>query len=49
MARLGGDLFRNWLNQFLVRRGEDDAQVEEVNSRGFQCYEESSEKLYRFR
>ena len=39
--------FRNWLNQFLELRGEDDVQVEEVNSRGFQCYEESGEKLYR--
>ena len=43
----GGDHFRNWLNQFLELRGEDDVQVEEVNSRGFQCYEESGEKLYR--
>jgi hypothetical protein len=43
----GGAHFRNWLNQFLELRGEDDVQVEEINSRGFQCYEEGGEKLYR--
>ena len=43
----GGAHFRNWLNQSLELRGEDDVQVEEIDSRGFQCYEESGEKLYR--
>ena len=43
----GGAHFRNWLNQFLELRGEDDVQVEEIASRGFQCYEESGEKMYR--
>lgn len=43
----GGAHFRNWLNQFLELRGEDDVQVEEIDSRGFQCYEESGEKMYR--
>ena len=43
----GGGHFRNWLNQVLELRGEDNIQIEEVNSRGFQCYEESGEKLYR--
>lgn len=43
----GGAHFRSWLNQFLELRGEDDVQVEEVDSRGFQCYEEGGEKMYR--
>ncbi len=43
----GGDHFRNWLNQTLELREENDVQVEEVDSRGFQCYEQSGEKMYR--
>jgi len=43
----GGDHFRNWLNQFLELRGEENIQVEEMDSRGFQCFEESGEKMYR--
>ncbi len=43
----GGAHFRNWLNQFLEVWGENDVQVEEMDSRGFQCYEESGEKMYR--
>ena len=43
----GGAHFRNWLNQFLELRREDDVQVEEIDSRGFQCYEEGGEKMYR--
>ena len=43
----GGAHPRNWLNQSLELRGEDDVQVEEIDSRGFQCYEESGEKMYR--
>ena len=43
----GGAHFRNWLNQFLELCGEDNIEVEEVDSRGFQCYEQSGEKMYR--
>jgi len=43
----GGAHFRNWLNQFLELWGEDSVEVEEADSRGFQCYEESGEKMYR--
>jgi len=43
----GGAHFRNWLNQFLELRGEENVEVEEADSRGFQCYEESGEKIYR--
>ena len=35
----GGAHFRNWLSQCVELEGED--------SRGFQCYEESGEKMYR--
>ena len=43
----GGAHFKNWLNQFLELWGEDNVEVEEADSRGFQCYEESGEKMYR--
>ena len=43
----GGAHFRNWLNQFLELWGEDKVEVEEADSRGFQCYEDSGEKMYR--
>jgi len=43
----GGAHFRNWLSQFTELKGEDNVRVEEVDSRGFQCYEESGEKMYR--
>jgi hypothetical protein len=43
----GGGHFRNWLNQILELRGEDNVEVEEMDSRGFQCYEEGGEKMYR--
>ena len=43
----GGAHFRNWLSQFVELKGEDNVSVEEANSRGFQCYEESGEKMYR--
>jgi hypothetical protein len=43
----GGAHFRNWLNQFVELCGEDNVEVEETDSRGFQCYEESGEKMYR--
>lgn len=43
----GGEHFRNWLNQCLELRGEDNIEVQEIDSRGFQCYEEGGEKMYR--
>jgi hypothetical protein len=43
----GGAHFRNWLDQFTELNGEDNVKVEEVDSRGFQCYEESGEKMCR--
>ena len=40
----GGAHFRNWLDQ-CKELGE--VEVEEVDPRGFKCYEEAGEKLYR--
>ena len=42
-----GAHFRNWLNQFIELRGEENLKVEEADSTGFRCYEESGEKMYR--
>jgi hypothetical protein len=43
----GGAHFRNWLSQFIEVKGEENVRIEETDSRGFQCYEESGEKMYR--
>ena len=43
----GGAHFRNWLSQFVELKGEENIEVEETDSRGFQCYEESGENMYR--
>jgi hypothetical protein len=40
----GGGHLRNWLEQF---KELGDVQVEELDSRGFKCFEESGEKLVR--
>jgi hypothetical protein len=43
----GGAHFRNWLSQFIEVKGEENVRIEETDSRGFQCYEGSGEKMYR--
>jgi hypothetical protein len=43
----GGAHFRNWLRQFVELKGEENVKVEEADSRGFQCYEDSGEEMYR--
>ena len=43
----GGAHFRNWLSQFVELKGEENVKIEEADSRGFHCYEESGEKMYR--
>lgn len=40
----GGDHFKNWLAQ-CKELGE--VMVEEVDSKGYKCFEEAGEKLYR--
>jgi hypothetical protein len=43
----GGVHFRNWLDQSIELCGKDNVQVEEVAARGFKCFEEGGEKMYR--
>ena len=43
----GGAHFRNWLSQVLELWGGDNVEVEEADSAGLKCYEESGEKVYR--
>ena len=43
----GGPHFRNWLEQTIELCGKENVQVEEVDSKGFQCFEEAGEKMYR--
>ena len=43
----GGSHFKSWLEQIIELKGRENVQVEEVDPTGFQCYEESGEKLYR--
>lgn len=40
----GGDHFKNWLTQC---RELGEVMVEEVDSKGYKCFEEAGEKLYR--
>ncbi len=40
----GGAHFRNWLEQF---KELGEVQVEEIDSKGFRCFEEAGEPLYR--
>ncbi len=40
----GGEHFENWLTQC---RELGEVMVEEVDSRGYKCFEEGGEKLYR--
>lgn len=43
----GGVHFQNWLKQVFELKGKDDVEVEEISARGFQCFEESGDKMYR--
>jgi hypothetical protein len=43
----GGDHFENWLAQCIEIHGEGNVQVEEIDSCGLACYQESGEKLCR--
>jgi len=43
----GGVHFRNWLDQVIELRGEENVEVEEVASTGLKCFEEGGEKMYR--
>ena len=43
----GGAHFKNWYDQIVEIRGEENVEVEEVDSHGLKCFEESGERLYR--
>ena len=43
----GGAHFKNWFEQALELYGEENLQVEEADSKGFQCYEQGGEKIHR--
>ncbi len=43
----GGAHFRNWLDQTTELCGKENVEVEEIDSRGFKCFEEGEEKMYR--
>jgi len=43
----GGRHFRNWLEQCKEIYGEENVEVEGVNSTGFKCFEEGRERIYR--
>ena len=43
----GGAHFLNWLEQYREVYGEENVEVEEVDSRGFSCFEKGNEKMYR--
>jgi len=43
----GGAHFKNWLEQCKEIDGEENIEIEEVNSDGFKCFDEEGEKIYR--
>ena len=43
----GGAHFVNWLEQYKEVYGEKNVAVEEIDSRGFSCFEKGNEKMYR--
>ena len=44
----GGTHFSNWLEQFREVYGEENIEIEELNSQGGPaCYERSGEKIFR--
>ncbi|MFC1871523.1 hypothetical protein ACFLYF_03890 [Chloroflexota bacterium] len=43
----GGTHFKNWLDQCRELLGEENIEVEEVDSAGLRCFEDTGEKLYR--
>jgi len=43
----GGAHFENWLDQYKEIYGKDNVETEEIDSRGFKCFERGGEKMYR--
>lgn len=43
----GGAHFRNWLSQCIEIYGEENIEIEDIDSTGFKCFEEGVEKMHR--
>jgi hypothetical protein len=43
----GGVHYKNWLSQCIELKGVENVETEIIDSAGFQCYEQSGEKMYR--
>ena len=43
----GGEHFKGWLAQCKELYGDNNIIIEEIESTGLRCFEESGEKLYR--
>jgi hypothetical protein len=43
----GGAHFVNWLEQYREVYREKDVEIEEIDSRGFSCFEMGKEKMFR--
>jgi hypothetical protein len=43
----GGAHFLNWLEQYKEVYGETNVEIEEIDTRGFSCFEKGNEKMYR--
>jgi len=43
----GGAHFVNWLEQYREIHGIEDVEIEEIDSRGFRCFEIGKEKMFR--
>jgi len=43
----GGAHFRNWLSQCIEIYGEENIEIEDIDSTGFKCFEEGGEKMHR--
>ncbi len=43
----GAAHFRNWLSQVEEIYGRENVEIEEIDSSGFECFEEGHEKMHR--
>ena len=43
----GGAHFLNWLEQFREVYGEENVETEEIDPKGFTCFEKGKEKMFR--
>jgi hypothetical protein len=43
----GGAHFLNWLEQFREVYGEENVETEEIDPKGFRCFEKGNEKMFR--